>query len=182
MRTPLVFFLLLGAATQADAASSPARAGAMARLGFMSGTWVGPAEGVLPDGKPYHVTQTERMGPMLDGDLIVIEGRGYRDDGSTGFNAFAVVSWDERSGKYELRSYAQGYAGTFELRPTADGYTWEIPAGPGAVIRYTATVKDGRWHEVGERVAGGKALKIFEMNLHRTGDTDWPQGKPVAPR
>jgi hypothetical protein len=35
-----------------------------------------------------------------------------------------------------------------------DGYIWESPAGPGAVMRYTTTLKDGIWHEVGERVAG----------------------------
>ena len=142
----------------------------------------GPAEGTARDGSHYSVTQTERMGPMLDGDVIVIEGRGYRADGSTGFNALGIVSWDAQSKKYELRSYAQGFAGTFELRPTSDGYVWEIPTGPGAVIRYTATVKDGRWREVGEVVAPGKpAQKIFEMSLRRVGDTDWPVGKPVPP-
>jgi hypothetical protein len=42
-------------------------------------------------------------------------------------------------------------------------------------IRYTATVKDGAWKEVGERVAPGQApVQFFEMNLKRVGDTDWP--------
>jgi hypothetical protein len=90
------------------------------------------------------------------------------------------VSWDARTGKYELRSYAQGYAGTFELKPSEDGYVWEVPAGPGAVIRYTAVVKDGTWHEWGERVTPGQpAMKVFDMTLKRVGDTDWPLGQPV---
>ena len=161
---------------------TPGRAEAMARLGFMRGVWAGPASGTSRDGKPYQVTQTERMGPMLGGDIIVIEGRGYREDNTTGFNAFAVVSWEPRTGKYEIRSYAMGFAGTFELTPTADGYVWEIPAGPEAVIRYTAVVKDGRWREVGEYVSAGKpAEKTFEMNLKRVGDTDWPLDNPVDP-
>ena len=152
----------------------------MAKLGFMNGIWAGPADGVGRDGSKFRVTQTERMGPMLGGDVIVIEGRGYKDDGTTAFNAFAVVSYDPQTKKYELRSYAQGYAGTFELRPTATGYVWETPAGPKAVIRYTATVKDGSWREIGEYVADGKApQKTFEMNLKRVGDTDWPLGTPV---
>jgi hypothetical protein len=161
---------------------SPGRAEAMARLGFMRGVWVGPATGTSREGKPYRVTQTERMGPLLGGDIIVIEGRGYLEDGTTAFNAFAVVSWDPRSSKYELRSYAQGLAGTFELTPTADGYVWEIPAGREAVIRYTATVKEGHWREVGEFIASGKPpVQTFEMNLQRVGDTDWPLGTPVGP-
>jgi hypothetical protein len=161
---------------------TPALAKGMARLAFMRGVWAGPATGTLPTGQRYTVTQTERMGPMLGGDIVVVEGRGYRDDGSTGFNAFAVVSWDPRADRYELRSYAQGQVGTFEMKLTADGYTWEIPAGPGAVIRFTATIKNGTWREVGEYVAGDKPpVQTFEMNLRRVGDTDWPLGAPIPP-
>ncbi len=153
----------------------------MAKLGFMRGVWVGPATGTGREG-PYAVIQTERMGPMLGGDIIVIEGRGYRDDGSTGFNAFAVVSYDPRADKYEMRSYAQGMAGTFELKLTGDGYSWEIPAGPDAIIRFTATVTADHWREVGAYIAVGKpAVPTFEMNLVRAGDTDWPLGQPIAP-
>ena len=174
-----VFCTTVGSTVSAQ--PSPDRAKAMARLGFMNGVWAGPASGTRPDGKHYEVTQTERMGPMLGGDIIVVEGRGYLADGSTGFNAFAVVSWVPDSGKYELRSYAQGFAGTFELKPTDDGYVWEIPAGP-VTIRYTATVKDGKWREVGERIMPGQApVQIFEMNLKRVGDTKWPGENPVPP-
>jgi hypothetical protein len=162
---------------------TPAMVDALAKLSFMRGVWRGRANGMLPDGSSYSVTQTERMGPMLGGDIIVVEGRGYRDDGSTGFDAFAVVSFEPRSGKYEIRSYAQGQAGTFELTPTADGYVWEIPAGPNAKIRFTATVKDNKWREVGEFVAGGQPPRqTFEMNLEKVGDTDWPLGTPIPPR
>ena len=100
---------------------------------------------------------------MLDGALLVIEGRGYRADGSTGFNAFAVVSYDPEAAKYEIRSYAQGYAGTFELKPTDTGYVWEVPAGPG-VMRFTADITDSTYHEVGDFVMPGMApMRSFEM-------------------
>jgi hypothetical protein len=161
---------------------TPALAPAMAKLAFMRGVWAGPAKGTSPEGKPYAVRQTERMGPMLGGDVIVIEGRGYNPDGTTGFNAFAVVSYDPQAKKYELRSYAQGMAGTFELRPTADGYVWETPAGPGAVIRFTATIQGDHWREVGAYIAAGKPpVPTFEMDLTRVGDTDWPLTTPIAP-
>lgn len=190
MRLPIsiIVIALCGVAT-ADPAPrvqpvkpTPALSAAMAKLAFMRGVWVGPAKGTTPDGKPYTVTQTERMGPMLGGDIVVIEGRGYNADGSTGFNAFGVVSFDPYAQKYELRGYAQGQSGTFELKLIADGYVWEVPAGPDAIIRYTSTVKDRRWREVGEYIANGKPpVQAFEMNLTRIGDTDWPLTTPISP-
>jgi hypothetical protein len=164
-----------------DMDPTPAMVAPMQKLAFMRGVWIGTARGTTPDGKPYEVTQTERMGPMLGGDVIVIEGRGYDADGRTAFNAFAVVSFDVHSATYELRSYAQGESGTFDFRPTDDGYVWEIPAGADAILRFTATVTGDHWREVGAYIAGGAApVQTFEMNLHRVGDTDWPRGTPVA--
>jgi hypothetical protein len=74
---------------------TPALAAPMAQLAFMRGVWAGPAAGSDRSG-PYKVTQTERIGPMLGGDVMVMEGRGYRDDNTTGFNAFAAISGTRR--------------------------------------------------------------------------------------
>lgn len=153
----------------------------MARLAFMQGVWVGQAHGLNRDGTAYDVTQTERIGPMLGGDLLVIEGRGYRADGSTGFNAFGVVSWNTLENKYEFRSYAQGYSGTFPFEATDNGYVWETPAGPG-VMRYTADITATTYHEVGEFVVAGQPpRRMFEMTLTRRSDTDWPAGNAITP-
>ena len=147
---------------------------AMAKLGFMDGMWRGTAWTLRPSGERRTLTQTERAGPLLSGSVKVIEGRGYEADGRMGFNAFAVISFDPGKGSYSMRSYAQGNVGDFVLMPTADGYMWEIAAGP-ATIRYTAVVKNGEWHEFGERVVTGKEpVRFFEMNLVRLGDTEWP--------
>jgi hypothetical protein len=82
-----------------------------------------------------------------------------------------------------LSSWAQGFSGVFPFRPTADGYVWEVPAGPGAIIRYTATVRDGAFREVGVRIAGAAPpVQVFEMNLRRIGDTAWPAADPVPMR
>ena len=52
-----------------------------------------------------------------------------------------------------------------------------------AKIRYTATIKDGKWNEVGDRIAPGKdPVRIFEMNLVRVGDTDWPAAGAIPPQ
>lgn len=154
---------------------------AMGKLAFMKGMWEGPAAGINHDGSKYSTHQTERAGTMLGGDVMVIEGRGYKEDGTVSFNALGVISWDSQKNKYEFRSYAQGFSGTFDFELTSDGYIWEVPAGP-TLMRYKAVVKEGNWKEIGERIVPGQPpVQIFEMNLKRIGDTDWPAGNPVPP-
>jgi hypothetical protein len=154
---------------------------AMAPLAFMDGVWRGPASITLPSGGKHTITQTERIGPFLDGSIKVIEGRGYETDGSVGFNAFGIISYDPVTRGYTLHSHAQGQVGDFALKLTSDGYVWEIPAGP-ATIRYTAVIKNGAWHEVGDRIVPGQEpVRFFEMNLIRVGDTNWPAAGAVPP-
>jgi hypothetical protein len=155
---------------------------AMQRLSFMDGVWRGPAWTILPSGEKHNITQTERIGPFLDGSVKVIEGRGYDADGRVTFNAFGTISYNPATSVYTLHSHAQGNVGDFVLKAAPDGYVWEIPAGP-ITIRYTATIKDGAWREVGDRIVPGKEpVRFFEMNLKRIGDTNWPAAGAISPR
>ena len=181
-RLSLVALLLMTAGTFLSASGQgrpdpatliAAQREAMKAFAALDGVWRGPAWTILPTGK-HDITQTERIGPFLDGSIKVIEGRGYNADGSVGFNAFGIISYDPATKVYTLHSHAMGQAGDFVIKPTADGYTWEIPAGP-LTIRYTAVIKDGTLREVGDRVMPGKdPVRFFEMNLKRVGDSDWP--------
>jgi hypothetical protein len=147
---------------------------ALQRLARYDGVWRGQATIYNADGSKLELVQTERVGPMLDGTLRVIEGRGYVTDGTLVFNAFAVISFAPDSGKYTFRSYAQGYAGNFPLEVQDEGFTWSIPAGP-ATLRYTSTVKNDLWVEVGERVEPGRPpVTTFEMRLRKVESTGWP--------
>ena len=155
---------------------------AMTRLAMMDGVWRGPAWTILQSGEKHSITQTERIGPFLDGSVKVLEGRGYEPDGKVTFNAFGTISYDPGKKGYTLHSYAQGYVGDFVLKPTPDGYVWEIPAGQ-MTIRYTAVIKDGAWLEVGDRIMPGKEpVRFFEMNLKRISDTTWPAGGAISPK
>jgi hypothetical protein len=183
----ILFIGVVAAATGALAQGRPdpakllaAQREALAKLTFLDGVWRGPAMTVEASGAKHELVQTERVGPMLDGAVKVIEGRGYAADGSVAFNALAIVSYDPAKQAYSIRSYAMGNAGDFVLTPTADGFTWEIPAGP-MTIRYTVVIKDGAWHEVGDRVVPGKdPTRFFEMTLTRVGDTTWPAGGAIG--
>lgn len=188
---------LAGGALLADAAFGDGRPDAkalmkaqreaMAPLAFMDGAWRGEASTILPSGEKRTVTQTERVGPFLGDTVKVIEGRGYDAEGNVAFNAFGIVSYDPAGRALSMRSYAEGSVGDFAFKPSPDGFSWEIPAGP-MTIRFSGTVKNGEWHEVGDRVvAGQEPVRFFEMNLKRLGDTTWPadgavpRGEP-APR
>ncbi len=163
------------------AALATAQKAALAKLSFMDGVWKGSAWTILPSGEKHVLTQTERVGPFLDGAVKVVEGRGYEADGKLAFNAFGTISFDPAKGAYTMHSYAMGHVGDYALTPTADGFTWEIPAGP-MTIRYTAKIEDGRWVEVGDRlVPGQEPVRFLEMNLERAGDTGWPAEGAVGP-
>lgn len=154
----------------------------MQKLSFMDGAWRGTAWTLRPDGSKHEITQTERIGPFLGNTVKVIEGRGYEPDGRISFNAFATISYDLNKQSYQMRSYAQGYAGDFTLVPTERGYFWTIPMGP-VQIRYTMTLENGEWLETGERLVPGKdPQKFFEMRLKRLGDSDWPAAGAIPPK
>ena len=162
------------------AARIAAQREAMQRFAALDGIWRGPAWTMLPSGERHTLTQTERVGSMLDGSVKVIEGRGYATDGSTGFNAFAVLSYDPDKQSFAMRSYAQGQVGDFAVRPTESGFAWEIPAGP-LTIRYTAILEGDEWVEHGDRLLPGKEpVRFFEMTLSRVGDTGWPAAGEVG--
>lgn len=168
-----------GSAQMADTKALAAQKIAQDKFAWMDGTWRGTAVTRGPAGE-HKVTHTERVGTMLGGTLRVIEGKSFNPDGSVGFNAFAVISFDPAKSSYDFRSFAQGRAGNMVIVPTADGYVWEIPA---AGIRYTATFKDRVWTEIGERIVPGKpAVQFFEMTLTRVGDTSWPDGGAMMPK
>ncbi len=159
-----------------------AQRAALRPLAMMDGVWRGTARILDASGSWREHPQTERVGPMLDSTLKVIEGRGYDADGKKVFNAFAVLSWDAGKKAFAFRSYTSGLSGDFSFTPTDSGYVWEIPAGP-MTIRYTAAVRDGKWHEVGDRIVPGQEpIRFIEMNLQRVGPSDWPAGGAVPPR
>ncbi len=186
---PLALLLPLAAAPTARAQGRPdpakliaAQQEALAKLAFMDGVWRGTAWSLLPSGEKHTITQTERIGPFLDGSIKVIEGRGYDSAGKVTFNAFGTVSYSPATKAYTLHSHAMGSVGDYALTPMTEGFTWEIPAGP-MTLRYTATIKGGTWLEVGDRIQAGKEpVRFFEMTLKRVGDTAWPAAGAVLPK
>lgn len=154
---------------------------AMRTLAWMDGEWVGEATISMGPGRTTTHPHTERIGPMLGGSIRVIEGRSLNDDGTAAFNAFAVVSWDDATDAYVMRSYANGQAADFPLEATADGFRWSTP-GRGGEMRYVTVFRGGEWVETGDYVMPGREpMRVIELRLRRRGDTGWPAADPVVP-
>jgi len=155
---------------------------AMSRFAILDGVWRGTAWVMLPSGEKHQLTQTERVGPFLEGSVKVIEGRGYEDDGTVSFNALGIISFNPQTNTYSIRSYAQGQAGDFNITPTEEGYQWEIPAGP-MTIQYEAIFNGDTWKEIGERISpDGTSIQFYEMTLNKITDTDWPSAEAIDPK
>lgn len=173
----------LAAAQEMQPAGSAEQREAIAALSFMDGEWRGPAVSYGPGGVRTELIQTERVGPFLGGSIRVVEGRGYDSAGETAFNAMGIISWNDAEDRYQFSAWANGYQGQYRFERTDTGFIWEMPAGPGATILYTATVQNGVWHEVGDYIReGGQPMRFFEMTLNRIGDSDWPGAGSVSPR
>lgn len=155
--------------------------GAMAALSALDGEWRGTATVWNRDGSTLELTQTERVGTLLDGTVRLIEGRGYGPDGATVFHAVALLTWDPETRGYNMRSHTGGHSGDYPLQATGDGFAWELPAGPG-VVRYRAKVDGATWHQTGHfHPPEGEPVRTFEMKLERIGDTGWPSAGAVGP-
>jgi len=182
----LAFVAALAAAAPAAAqemppTGTPEHRAAIDRLDFLDGEWAGPAWAQTREGRA-DMTQTERVGDMLGGAIKVIEGRAWDPAGKTVFNAFAVITYEPKSRTYTFTTFVGGEKSEFPLQVSDTGFVWERPAGPNAVVRFTAVVKDGVWHEVGEYIAEGQPPRRFvELNLRRVGDSAWPAAGAVDP-
>ena len=175
-------FVVAGCQSSLEPAEMAVEPVAASELRFMYGEWVGRASGVGPDRQPYDNVQTERVGPMLAGGVTVIEGRGYTDAGDLTFSAFAIISKNNRTGDYEIRSYTGEHSGTFPFELTDKGYVWSLPAGPNARMVFTASYEGDTWHQIGMYTPeDGAAHQTFEMTLMRKGDTGWPSAGYVRP-
>jgi hypothetical protein len=83
---------------------------AMNRLAFLEGSWEGQGwHQAGPDAERRHFTQTEDIPRKLDGQLLIIEGRGHAaDDPKRVVHwAFAVVSYDTAEARYRWAAFSR---------------------------------------------------------------------------
>jgi hypothetical protein len=168
-----VFMALSPVPASAQAHRGPdleAQTTAMARLSGMVGNWEGEAAVTFPAARTVY--QREHIESDMNGLLLVIHGNGYPTAERTGpaiFNAFGVISYDDTRQVYEFRVYNDGRAATATARFLDNGsLQWTMDFSP-VIVRYTITLGENTWNEVGEmsRDSGATWTQTIEMNLTR---------------
>ena len=111
-------------------------------------------------------TQTEHIYYALDSTIIMIEGRGIAE-GKIVHDARAIISPSDTVDQFEFYSFlADGRKGTFNMMKGDEHITWTIPT-PAGVVKYTITLKEDEYHEIGEFGMNGEWYPFMEMNLKR---------------
>lgn len=154
--------------------TSPAQRAAMEKLAYMAGDWQGTGWMQMGPGPRSEFRGGEKVQSKLFGLALLVEGAFFAPDSGgkerPAHTTLGVISYAPAEEKYKFRYWlATGFSGERDLTLTDDGWYWELPAGPGATIRYTMTHEDGTWSEIGERTTDGKTWqKFFEMKLKKS--------------
>ncbi|WP_186753471.1 DUF1579 family protein [Echinicola salinicaeni] len=143
---------------------------AMEKLAFLEGDWSGIAKSRQGAGQLIELRQYEDVSFRLDGNMLLIEGKGYVE-GSLKFNAVAVITYNQWQEKYEMmawRGNGQRVDAYFK-ELGKDNFEWGFDIPQGGKMKYVLSINDsGQWHEVGEYSPNGeKWYPSFEMTLDK---------------
>lgn len=136
----------------------------------MLGNWKG--EGWIQMGSQRHeFIQVESVVAHANGMVLTIDGRGRdaNDPEQIIHQAFAVISYDQTTGKYLMRAVrADGNHIDADFVVNADGsITWGFEHPMGQIISHIRLESD-KWVETGEMSHDGKNwMPFFRMDLAR---------------
>jgi len=145
----------------------------MKRLDFLVGQWRGEGWMDFGPGQRRTFRQTESVQPKVDGAILLIDGLGKgklpgKEEEVTVHNAFAVVSYDNKSKVFRWRAYRAGgnWIDT-EAKVGDNTLEWGFHDERGSDIRFTILLNEkGQWLEAGEFSGDRKTWrKFFEMTL-----------------
>jgi hypothetical protein len=137
---------------------------AMKRFAPLVGKWSGSGTYYGNSGTREFV-QTEEVESKLEGLVLTVEGVGTTLTGIKVHHAFATITYDPEKKQYLFRTHTMDGAGTETMiTPTDTGFSWTAGGGK---VRYTATIKDGEWNEIGERAQGDAWHKFIEFKLKK---------------
>lgn len=144
----------------------------LAKLDMMVGTWKGSGYVYTPQGKEISEV-TEVIQYKLDNTVLFVEGKGVRnmEDGTQKVvhDAMGIISFHPFTKQYYMNSFiSKGMSTKANLSIEGDNkIVWWFETGPNT-IRYTLTIADGEWVEIGERSTDGENWQqFFEMKLKK---------------
>jgi hypothetical protein len=145
----------------------------MDRVEFLLGRWEGTGWHRHGGSPPVRFRQSEHVRRRLDGELVTIEGRGWRDDGAGDVvhRAFALVSYDSDRECYRWEAFSRGGRVETVVDLSDGGFAWSLSPAPDVTIHYRGLVTHDTWTETAQLHAGEglEPATVLEMTLRRVG-------------
>src|SRR5438552_14598288 len=92
-----------------DTHNLEAQRAAMKKLAFLIGKWLGEASVLRAPNQFADLSQTEEAEFRLGGLILIIEGVGrMKSHGTPVLQALGLISFDDVSGKYQMRAFNDG--------------------------------------------------------------------------
>lgn len=142
----------------------------MQKLSYFAGKWKGEAIAKQRNGPDTKIIQEEDIQFKLDNTVLLIEGTGRNPDNlkEITFNALAIVSYDEVTKEFKLRSHLKDGKKTdayFSILGE-NHFEWGFDVPNNAKIRYDIKLdpKAKTWVEIGEYSPDGTTWYPF-INL-----------------
>jgi hypothetical protein len=142
------------------------------------GEWAGTSWSMGRDGLRHEGRAVERARWNLAGTAIIVEGYGYTVDEATGarttrHDAAGLIELDAATDEiafYARRAGAAFAKHTLEVNEADGTMRWSPDSAPGVDIRFTISLADGRWREIGEmsRDGGATWTTFLGTDLERT--------------
>jgi hypothetical protein len=147
----------------------------MAKLKFLTGSWQGDGWMEFAPGQKQPFKSREEVELKLDGIALLIEGIHHvsvlaENRELKVHHALASISYDTARKDYSIRAI-KATGETVDARGQfKDGaFIWGFQDPRMGHMRFTIRLLAGKWHEIGERSADGKAwTKYLEMNLSKS--------------
>ncbi len=144
---------------------------AMEKVRALAGEWHG--SGWIQMGPQRHqFLQKESVVVKANGAVVVIDGLGINAADATQIihQAYAVISYDLKTGNYLMRAYrGDGNQVDADFTVQEDGaIVWGFTHPMAGQIRYTIRLQNGQWVETGEMNRDGQTwMPFFEMKLEK---------------
>lgn len=151
---------------------------AMKKLEFLTRNWQGAAKVSTGPNQSLVLDQHEQVEYRLDGNMLIIEGKGYRDE-NLSFNAVAVITYHEPKQEYQMQTWLnademKNTQSASDIAPywreVAEGvWEWGFEVAQGGKIKYTLSLNEkGQWVEQGEYSPDGSTwYQSFNMVLDK---------------
>jgi hypothetical protein len=142
---------------------------AVKQVAFLEGNWTGEGWIQMGQGPREEFTQVETVELKVDGSILQIEGIGHTkgENPEKVHHALALIAFDPVGSTLIFSSFVAGRP-RLDVVPevTENGFTWGFSPPNGGQIRYSLTVENDTWHEVGEYSPDGQSwFQFFEMRL-----------------